>query len=297
MTVPRILQVNISREGQTMKTSALLVSAFLLLAGCDRQQDGVVAFQSNRDGNFEIYTMNADGSSQQRLTQHPANDIAAAWSPDGSRIAFASDRDGTWDIYTMRPDGSDLKQLTRGQGANTAPSWGNGGSTILFISTRDAVNGDVYRMTADGSATDRITADSLVKDTPVMTRDGKAVLVTLNIKGRFSIASIALGSRKVTVLTPPDHDSETPVIAPYGDEVMFATNRDGNYEIYSMTTAGASQTRLTANDVDDRMPSYTATQGEVLVAKKGGVYRVTLATKKETVLSYKGDYAPAWHTR
>lgn len=280
-----------------MKTSALLLSTLLLIAGCDSQRQGEVAFQSNRDGNFEIYVMNADGSAQQRLTQHPANDIAPAWSPDGSRIAFASDRDGTWDIYTMRPDGSDLKQLTRAQGANTAPSWGNGGGTLLFISTRDAVNGDVYRMTADGSATDRITADSLVKDTPVMTRDGKAVLVTLNTRGRFSIASVALGSRKVTILTPPEHDSESPVIAPAGDEVLFATNRDGLYEIYSMTTAGASQTRLTVNDVDDRMPSYTATPGEILVAKKGGIYRITLATKKETVLSYKGDYAPAWHTR
>lgn len=280
-----------------MRTSAILCLAILLVAGCDRQRDGIVTFQSNRDGNFEIYTMNADGSGQQRLTQHPANDISPVWSPDGSRIAFASDRDGTWDIYTMRADGSDLKQLTRGQGANTAPSWGNGGTTLVFISTRDAVNGNVYRMTADGSATDRITADSLVKDTPVMTRDGKAVLVTLNLKGRFSIASIVLASRKVTILTPPDHDSEMPVVSSGDDEVMFATNRDGTYEIYSMTTSGASQTRLTVNDVDDRMPSYTATPGEVLVAKKGGIYRIALATKKETVLSYKGDYAPAWHTR
>jgi TolB protein len=280
-----------------MRTCAILLLTLLLVAGCDRQRDGVVAFQSNRDGNFEIYTMNADGSAQQRLTQNPANDIAPAWSPDGSRVAFASDRDGTWDIYTMRPDGSDLKQLTRGQGANTAPSWGNRGTTLLFISTRDAVNGDVYRMTADGSATDRITADSLVKDTPVLTRDGKAVLVTLNNKGRFAIGSIALASRNVTILTPTDHDTEMPVIATEGDEVLCAANRDGNYEIYSMTTSGASQTRLTANDVDDRMPSYTATPGEILVAKKGGIYRIVLATKKETMLSYKGDYAPAWHTR
>jgi Tol biopolymer transport system component len=280
-----------------MNLRAAVIATLFLTAGCTRQPEGVVAFHSNRDGNFEIYTMNGDGSGQLRLTQHPANDVSPAWPPDGSRIAFASDRDGTWDIYTMKPDGSDLRQLTKGQGANTAPSWSHNGMSIVFISTRDAVNGEVYRMTADGQATDRLTADSLVKDTPVLTRDGGAVLVTLNIKGRFAIASIALPSRTVTMLTQPGHDSETPVLSADRDEVLFASNRDGSYEIYTMTSAGAMQTRLTTNDVDDRMPSYTGTPGEILVAKKGGIYRIVLATKKETVLSYKGDYAPAWHTR
>ena len=49
---------------------------------------------SERDGNREIYVMNADGTAQTRLTNNPAVDVAPAWSPDGSKIAFASDRDG-----------------------------------------------------------------------------------------------------------------------------------------------------------------------------------------------------------
>ncbi len=62
-----------------------------------------IAFASVRDGNQEIYVMNADGSGQQRLTRNTAGDYAPAWSPDGRKIAFVSQRDGhvNHEIYLM----------------------------------------------------------------------------------------------------------------------------------------------------------------------------------------------------
>ena len=60
-----------------------------------------IAFTSNRDGNYEIYVMNADGTGLRNLTRHPAQDNYAAWSPDGKRIAFISNRDGGHDVYVM----------------------------------------------------------------------------------------------------------------------------------------------------------------------------------------------------
>jgi TolB protein len=70
-----------------------------------------IFFLSDRDSNPEIYLMNADGSSQTRVTVDAANECCMAWSPDGL-LAFASNRDGNYEVYRINPNGSGLVRLT-----------------------------------------------------------------------------------------------------------------------------------------------------------------------------------------
>jgi Tol biopolymer transport system component len=56
---------------------------------------------SNRDGNYEIYLIDADGTGPRNLTRHPAQDNFATRSPDGRRIGFISTRDGGHDVYVI----------------------------------------------------------------------------------------------------------------------------------------------------------------------------------------------------
>src|SRR5687768_14546601 len=83
--------------------------AALLFVGCsdsateplpDTREPRVV-FISNRDGNYEIYAMNADGTNQARLTTTPAAEGRPAWSPDGRQVAFTTERDGNREVYVM----------------------------------------------------------------------------------------------------------------------------------------------------------------------------------------------------
>lgn len=70
-----------------------------------------IAFMSRRDGNWDIYVVNADGSNLQRLTDDPAEDGLPTWSPDGRAIAFASSRGDNWAIWAVMPNGRGLRQL------------------------------------------------------------------------------------------------------------------------------------------------------------------------------------------
>ena len=95
---------------------------------------GVLAFTSERDGNLEVYLMNADSAEPgshdlQRLTNQPGEDYWATWSPDGAQIAFASERDGNFEIYVMNSDGSNQRRLTHDSADDLEPDWAPEGTT------------------------------------------------------------------------------------------------------------------------------------------------------------------------
>jgi len=273
---------------------ALLALLLLLLSGCSKNADTskLIAFQSSRDGNFEIYVMNVDGSGQRRITNSPSNDISPSVSPDEKTILFASDRTGNWEIYSVQIEGGETKALTAGQGSNSAPTWAMGGSKVLFVSTRDAINGELYLMNPDGSGVQRLTQDSLVKDSPVMTPDGHTVLMTVTEHDRRAIASVTLPGGQVRMLTTLDHNNMDPAIAPDGKSIAFASSQEGRFQIYSMTLDGQNVQRLTTDTDADMQPWWLPDGNQLLFARHGQIFLYSIADKKETLLSFKGDGAP-----
>ena len=84
-----------------------------------------IAFDSWRDGNGEIYVMDADGGNPRRLTNHQFKDWEPSWSPNGKQIVFVSDRevDGNHEIYVINADGSNPRNLTNHPEDDSAPAW------------------------------------------------------------------------------------------------------------------------------------------------------------------------------
>jgi hypothetical protein len=80
-----------------------------------------IAFMSARSGNWDIYTIDVDGTDLAKVTREPSIDGLPAWSPDGKWLAFLSDRDGDWGIYIVRSDGSDLRRVFAFNGGNFSP--------------------------------------------------------------------------------------------------------------------------------------------------------------------------------
>ena len=88
-----------------------------------RPNSKILAFVSYRDGNPEIYTVQADGANQQRLTSNSADDLSPVWSPDGKQLAFVTYLYGTADILVMNADGSGQRRLTNNEYEDTNPDW------------------------------------------------------------------------------------------------------------------------------------------------------------------------------
>jgi Tol biopolymer transport system component len=119
-----------------------------------------IAFLSGRDGNLNVYLMNADGSDQTRLTTSPATDSQPEFSPDGTTIAFTSTRDGNFDIYVMRAEPESAMNvpvnLTNTDSPLNArwPAWSPDGTKIAFwYGSLSGLKPDaeIYLMNADGT--------------------------------------------------------------------------------------------------------------------------------------------------
>jgi len=109
-----------------------------------------IVFETNRDGNWEVYSMAADGSTLLNLSNNPADDFAPVWSPDGSQVAFVSNREngaeGGQFIYIMNADGSAVRQLSL-ENESKWPDWSHDGTKITYTH-----QGDIYVIYADGSS-------------------------------------------------------------------------------------------------------------------------------------------------
>ena len=118
-----------------------------------------IVFDSQRDGNSEIYVMDANGGGNQvNLTNDSSTDNIPCWSPDGSQIVFQSSRDGSTSLYVMDADGSNQRKLTAAQDDQYG-SWSPEGGKIFFMTRRNG-DADIYRMNANGSDETQWTSTS-----------------------------------------------------------------------------------------------------------------------------------------
>lgn len=72
---------------------------------------------------YDIWTMDMDGSNQVNVTNHPGTDWSSTWTDDGDRLFFDTDRNGNWDIYSINEDGSGLTQITDHPSDDRYPAW------------------------------------------------------------------------------------------------------------------------------------------------------------------------------
>ena len=98
-----------------------------------------IVFSSDRDGDYEIFTMKLDGTDVRQVTHNAVLDIEPAWSPDGTKIAFVTNREGPFVVYTMAPDGTTATHAPKPP-TNFIPryvNWSPDASQIVFDTVED----------------------------------------------------------------------------------------------------------------------------------------------------------------
>jgi len=127
----------------------------------NRKTNAQIAFVSGRTGLPQIYTMEADGTNQQRMTDQ-GYAVSPNWAPNGQFLAFAWVRKygpgepGALDLYLMDIASKQFVQLTHDGGRNDSPSWSPDGRHIVFQSNRSG-SLQIWTMLADGTKVQQLT--------------------------------------------------------------------------------------------------------------------------------------------
>ena len=145
---------------------------------------GSIVFTSDREGSADLFRVKPDGTGLERLTDSPAYDDQAAFSPDGKQLVFVTTRNGgTADLWTMDLQTKRAKALTSGPGGDFRPSWSPDGKWIAFSSDRGSTMpmgrgrwehlqlADIYMVHPDGSGLKRITTPGNFCGSPKFSAD------------------------------------------------------------------------------------------------------------------------------
>lgn len=262
--------------------------------------NGEIAFASDLDGDFEIWLMNADGSSPHQLTDNPAADLSPAWSPDGSRLAFISNRDGNDELYTMNADGSDARRLTETPDASESfPAWSPDGQFISFDSDRGG-NWDIYIVNSDGSNLRRLTDHPGEDWISSWSPDGSKIAFESKRDGNYEIYVVNLDGSNLQRLTQNTVQDGVPKWSPDGSKIAFFSRRDGNPEIYVVNTDGSNPLRLTNRAGDDSFPAWSSDGAWLVFSfgnnQKSELHIVSADGSQLQVLTSNGaqNWTPAW---
>ena len=262
-----------------------------------------IAFASSRDGNWEIYVMDGDGSNQRRVTVNPARDWLPTWSPDGNKIAFLSNRNkDRQQIWVIGADGKNPMRLTDGL-RDYHPDWSPDGTKIVYhappagITVIDAdgknkkvlendgggfpswspdgkrivyAHGQIYVMDADGRNSKQLTHDVGFKRMPRWSHDGTRIAYLANNR-IWVMDSNGKNERRLTNVNSDEH----PTWSPDSESIAFhSIVRDSVWGIYVVdVTNGAVDALLTDPASFNREPDWLY-PGALSVSPEGS--RITI---------------------
>ena len=221
--------------------------------------EGRITFQSNRNGNFDIFVMNADGSNVTQLTSNPFDEYLPLFSPDGSRIVFA--RCGfICQVVVINADGSGERVVTDD---GFPGAWSPDGNRIALGGAAGTGIEGIYVVNADGSGLVRVLDPDFITD---WSPDGRQLMIVSGRDGDLELYATPLDGSLVTKLTDNTADDNAGTgWSPDGSSIVFNSNRGGaGQDVYVMNADGSGVTQLTPNDgFDDDGPVWSPDASQI----------------------------------
>lgn len=242
----------------TVKSRHILVITALALipfgfGGCGKSESeapalsGRIAYSS--DGN--IFTMNADGSNLQQLTDDQNEDAFPRWSPDGKYVVFDRAVSDDVQILAIDTDNSAPSVLFDEPGKNASPDWSPDGTQIVFVSDRDGDDLDIFVADFDGSNIRQLMTNNYRDTFPDWSPSGDRIVFTSDRDGDNEIYVMDADGSNVKQITRSMRQDLFPSWSPDGQKIAFARMSVDTVDLYIVDSDGSNLLQLTDNKIVD----------------------------------------------
>ena len=223
------------------------------IEGISVSRDGQwLAFDSDREGNPDIYRMPLAGGEPQQITTDPSFDFIPSWSPDGKELVFHSWRNESRDVFVVSATGGDERMVAGGPAMEFYPDWAPDGRSVVFHSDRTAGGNQVFVATRGPDGVWQAPRQ-LTRDGGIFARwapDGSTI-VYLSATAISLIAPNGGSPRALLTRENAPAGMGTPVFAvwsPDSKAVYFKAELDGRAAFWTISAAGGGPRLLARFD-------------------------------------------------
>ncbi len=277
----------------------VLASVYPLSARAPRTEK--IAFSSNRDGAWDIYIMNPDGSDQVNLTRHKASDFSPVWSPTGEHILFVSNRDGRHDLFLMDADGRNVRRVFKKMAQRIEPTWAPDGQRIAYHA--EMPQWSIQTGTIHGIGGVQVALAEAQGGNPSWSPDGEEIAFVAG-EGSRRIYIVELSSRTVRAFLPNQQPwMYGPAWSPDGTKLAFSWLKWGlgaKNTIHVANRNGSGLKQIGKPVLGIFQPAWSP-DGEKLVYVEEAVERdrqivtIDLQTRRKKQLTRRGlSVTPSW---
>ncbi len=253
-----------------------------------------IIFESNRDGNWQIYLMETDSMRQKRVTNNAFNDRRPTWHPSKNMILFESDRSGTNEIYKLDLSTNEtIKIPIKSKGEKKFAHFAPNGEDLVYNVIRTDNNVDIFKVHQKGKRTRKIVDNNNSNYYPRYSPKGDEVIYysNKNPQGDSNIIySYNIITKDRSRLTYFKNESIQPMWSNKRNQIAYVASIDGEKpEIYKMRIDGSNKSRVTYNQEDDFYPSWSPDDTNLLVTGfRNGNYHIIKVLLKQPIKQKEG---------
>lgn len=240
-----------------------------------------IIFESNREGNWDIYTMDLDGKNQQKVTLHKKDDRRPSWHPSGQKIIFESNRSGKYELYELHVKNKEVKKINIKDmdGEPTFAQYSPDGNKIAYSSKKSDQQAKIVIIDQQGVHIKTLVDYSFRSFYPRWSADGKTLLFFSRHETNNNddeVYTIGIDGKDKKRLTNWPKHNFCPSWSNDGNKIAYATSMENSRsEIYVMDANGENQIRITHNEDGDTLPNWAPGDEKLLITGyRNGNYEI-----------------------